>query len=80
MRKWPDIVKGLLVNQADQVWVSDITYLKTQQGNCYLNMVTDAWSRKIVGYAIEDNMEADSMVRALKMASQPSNINHPSFR
>lgn len=70
LRKWPDIVKGLSVNQADQVWVSDITYLKTMEGNCYLNMITDAWSRKIVGYAIEDNLEAESMILALKMATQ----------
>lgn len=68
MRKWPDIVKGIAIDYPDQVWVSDITYLKTEQGNCYLNMITDAFSRKIVGYAVEDNMEVSSMIGALKMA------------
>lgn len=68
LRKWPNIVKGKVVGRPDEVWVSDITYLKTEEGNCYLNMITDAFSRKIVGYAVADNMETDSMIRALHMA------------
>lgn len=61
---------------AEQLWVSDITYLKTEQGNCYLNMITDAYSRKLMGYAISDNMEAQSMVAALQMAlAQRKNTN-----
>ena len=68
MRKWPNIIKGNPVRCQDQVWVSDITYIKTEEGNCYLNMITDAYSRKIMGYAVADNMEAESMVEALKMA------------
>lgn len=70
LRKWPNIVKGLVPERPDHVWVSDITYIKTLAGNCYLNMVTDAYSRKIVGYAVDDNMEAESMVRALGMAQK----------
>lgn len=69
LRKWPNITKGLKVKEPDQLWVSDITYIKTQEGNCYLNMVTDAYSRKIVGYAIDATMETTSMVNALKMAT-----------
>lgn len=68
LRKWPNIVKGKCVTQPDEVWVSDITYLKTEQGNCYLNMITDVYSRKIVGYAVADNMETESMIGALTMA------------
>jgi putative transposase len=68
LRKWPNIVKGKKVHHQDQVWVSDITYIKTEEGNCYLNMITDAYSRKIMGYAINDNMETESMIEALKMA------------
>ena len=68
LRKWPNIIKGKSVARPDEVWVSDITYLKTEQGNCYLNMITDAYSRKIVGYAVADNMETESMIGALKMA------------
>lgn len=68
LRKWPNIAKEKIVAGPDEVWVSDITYLKTEQGNCYLNMITDACSRKIVGYAVADNMETESMIEALKMA------------
>ena len=68
LRKWPNIIKGKIADHPDQIWVSDITYLKTVQGNCYLNMITDMCSRKIVGYAIADNMETESMIGALKMA------------
>jgi transposase InsO family protein len=68
LRKWPNLIKGKNVKCIDEVWVSDITYLKTEQGNCYLNMITDAYSRKIVGYAVADNMETESMIGALRMA------------
>jgi putative transposase len=68
LRKWPNIVKNKCITSPDEVWVSDITYLKTEQGNCYLNMITDAYSRKIVGYAVADDMETKSMIGALKMA------------
>lgn len=68
MRKYPNLVSGLEVTAPEQVWVSDITYIKTQEGNCYLNMVTDAYSRKILGYAVEDNMETVNMIKALAMA------------
>lgn len=69
LRKWPNIIKGIPVNYPNEVWVSDITYLQTEEGNCYLNMITDAYSRKIVGYAVADNMETESMIKALKMAA-----------
>lgn len=68
MRKYPNLLKHLPVVKPEQVWVSDITYIKTDEGTCYLNMITDAYSRKIVGYALDDNMEASNMVKALKMA------------
>jgi putative transposase len=69
MKKWPNIIKGVAVIEPDQVWVSDITYIKTEQGNCYLNMITDVFSRKIVGYALDDTMATESMINALKMAT-----------
>jgi putative transposase len=70
MKKWPNLVKGKAVNAPDQVWVSDITYIKTEEGNCYLNMITDAFSRKIMGYAADQTMETESMINALKMAAR----------
>jgi transposase InsO family protein len=68
LRKWPNLLKDSVVSGPDEAWVSDITYLKTEQGNCYLNMVTDVFSRKIVGFAIGDTMETEAMIEALKMA------------
>lgn len=76
LRKWPNIIKGLKVDEPDQVWMSDITYIKTEEGTCYLNMITDAYSRKIVGYAIADNMETESMIPALRMAAKQKQNKH----
>jgi transposase InsO family protein len=44
LRKWPNIIKGKTVQHPNEIWVSDITYIKTEEGNCYLNMITDAYS------------------------------------
>lgn len=52
----------------EQLWVSDITYIRSEEGWMYLSLITDAFSRKIVGYSIADNMEAASVAAALKMA------------
>jgi putative transposase len=70
MRKWPNIIKNMHVTEPDQVWVSDITYIKTEKENCYLNMITDAYSRKIVGYAMDNTMQTESMIKALEMATK----------
>ncbi len=79
LRKWPNLIKGTQAAYVDQIWVSDITYLKTEEGNCYLNMITDAYSRKIVGYAVADNMETESMIEALKMATINRNKDRPTI-
>jgi putative transposase len=68
LKKYPNMAKRLKVTGPEQLWVSDITYLKTQEGNCYLSMITDAYSRKIMGYSIADNMEAVTITEALKAA------------
>jgi len=52
----------------NQVWVSDITYLRTWQGWLYLAVVLDAHSRRVIGWAIEEHMRADLVEDALKMA------------
>lgn len=68
LRKYDNLVGSWRPDQAEQLWVSDITYIKTQEGTCYLSLVTDAYSRKIMGYSIADNMEAVTVGNALKMA------------
>ena len=47
--------------------MSDITYVKSQQGVHYLSLVTDAYSRKIMGYELSDEMKATDVVKALEM-------------
>lgn len=66
------IYNNLLLNRTlsgrDQAWVSDITYLRTHQGFCYLALITDGWSRKIVGYDVSDSLELTGCLRALSSA------------
>ncbi len=68
LKKYPNIIRDIQPERPEQIWVSDITYIKTDEGNCYLNMVTDAFSRKIMGYEMADNMDAASMRKAFEMA------------
>jgi len=52
----------------EQLWVADITYLPTHEGDAYLSLVTDAYSRKIVGYHIDSNMKTCSVIKAYQRA------------
>ncbi len=74
-RVYKNLITDLKVNHAHQLWVSDITYLRTQEGFCYLALITDAGSRKIVGFDVSDSMELSGCLRALQMALKqlPSN-------
>jgi transposase InsO family protein len=56
------------VNKPNQVWAADITYIRTLNGFCYLALITDMYSRKIVGYDLSDSLELNGCVRALKKA------------
>lgn len=68
LRKHPNLLKDYPINHIEQVFVSDITYLKTQKSTCYLSLVTDAYSRKIMGYEVSENMNTNNVAKALKMA------------
>ena len=68
MFKYPDLRKELKVHRPEQLWVADITYLDTKDANSYLHLITDAYSKKIMGYELSDNMEAATTLKALKMA------------
>lgn len=70
LRKYPNIAKEMKINRPEKLWVSDITYIKTEQGNCYLSMITDAYSRKIMGYNVSDSMGTSETIKTLKMAIQ----------
>ena len=71
-RKYPNLIRKVELTQPNQQWVSDITYLKTQQGFVYLSLITDAYSRKIVGYDAAANLEAVNTLKALQMALENS--------
>jgi len=66
--KYNNLVKDLNVMRPNQVWVSDITYIRTVKGFCYLALITDMYSRKIVGYDISDTLELTGCLRALQKA------------
>jgi len=68
MRKYPDLIEHLVVHRPEQLWVADITYLDTLGSNCYLHLITDAYSKQIMGYQLCNDMEARSTLKALKMA------------
>ena len=68
LKKYPNLVKELVVDEPEQLWVSDLTYIRTMQGFSYLSLITDAYSRKGVGYSLYPTLEAVGCVLALKMA------------
>ena len=61
-------LRGLELTCPDQVWVSDLTYIRTDEGFLYAALITDAYSRKIVGAHIGDSLEAEGCLRALEQA------------
>ena len=65
---YPNKFKQRSFTAPNQAWVSDITYIRTQDGFAYLSLITDAYSRKIVGYNISNNMKAKGPMQALRMA------------
>ncbi|MEM5433592.1 IS3 family transposase, partial [Cupriavidus oxalaticus] len=71
-RRHPNLLKDgpqqVVPTAAEQVWVADITYLPTAQQTVYLSLVTDAYSRKIVGYHVHDTLQTEQVSQALKMA------------
>lgn len=67
-RKYPNLIKGVEIVRPEQVWVADITYLAIPEGFCYLNLVTDSYSHKIMGYCLHPTLEAEGTLHALRMA------------
>ncbi|MDB5134565.1 MAG: transposase, partial [Mucilaginibacter sp.] len=67
-RKHKDLIEDLTMERPEQVWVADITYLGGREKPCYLSLVTDAYSKMIVGYEVSSNMNAENNVKALEMA------------
>ncbi|GAC1389454.1 MAG: IS3 family transposase [Ginsengibacter sp.] len=68
LKKYPNLIKEMVPSAPDQLWVSDITYIRTLQGFNYLSLLTDAYSRKIMGYCLLETLEAIGPLQALNMA------------
>ena len=79
-----NLIKSIKIDCPNQVYVADITYLRTLEGFCYLALITDAYSRKIVGYDVSQSLNIDGSIRTLKMAlkgvKKPNELIHHSDR
>jgi len=88
LRKYPNLIRNFTPKAINQLWVSDITYWKIHNGeHLYISLITDAYSRKIVGYHVAETMEAIHSVEALQMAlaalggaTRPLQLTHHSDR
>ena len=79
MKKYPNLIKDLVVDESEQVWVSDITYIQVGEGFNFLSLITDAYSKQIMGFCLHPTLEAEGCMNTLKMAlSQKTkyNISH----
>jgi putative transposase len=68
LRKYPNLIIDLPIIRPNRLWVSDITYITLTTGFAYLSLVTDAYSRMIMGYHLSKDLCAEGCVKALKMA------------
>src|SRR5262245_7484698 len=84
LNKYRNLIRDLEITRPNQIYVSDITYLETLEGFCYLALVTDSYSRKIVGYDVSRSLSLEGSLRALQMAlgalSGPLELIHHSDR
>ena len=83
-KKYPNLIREMQLTHANQLWVSDITYIRLINGFCYLSIITDAYSRKIVGYKLHPSLHSQGPVDALIMAmgdcKKSDNLIHHSDR
>ncbi len=76
MQKHPNLLKDKTVSKPEEVFVSDITYVESNEGVHYLSLVTDAFTRKIIGYELSENMKTSNVVKALHMAIKNRQYTH----
>jgi len=67
-RKHKNLIEGIEVSRPEEVWVSDITYIGDKDHPQYLSLVTDLYSKKIIGHDVSESLSVDGSARALKMA------------
>ena len=76
LTKYPNLLKqeNVVINRLDQVWNTDFTYIRLPEGFCYLAVVLDAFSRKVIGYCLSKDMDTALVVTALQMALKERRI------
>lgn len=65
--KYKNLIKDLVVDRPNRLWVADITYIETDDGVVYLHLVTDAWTHEIIGWVLSDSLMAANTIAALEM-------------
>ena len=76
MKKYPNLIKEMEILAPDMIWVSDITYISHVNGFGYLSLITDAYSRRIMGYCLHPNLSNEGCINALEMALKARHYNH----
>ena len=66
--RYPNLIEGMMVSRLNQVWLADITYIRIRTGFVYLAAILDAFSRRVIGYALSRTLETALVVEALQMA------------
>lgn len=66
--RYPNLIKGMIINRLNQVWIADITYIRIRTGFVYLAAILDACSRRVIGYAISTGLDTTLTLQALRMA------------
>jgi len=79
--RYPNLTRDMAVTHLNQVWISDITYIRIKSGFVYLAAILDALSRRVIGYAISARLDASLTIGALRMAiarrrPSPGTIHH----
>jgi len=77
LRKYDNLIENMVISQPNQLWVSDITYVKINSMVYYLYLITDVYSQKIVGFHISTDLKAKSAVVALQMALKDNPVKQP---
>lgn len=78
-RKYPNLIRDKTLTRPNQLWVSDITYIRLNQGFCYLSIISDAYSRKIIGYCVHPTLSSEGAIQALMQAIGQSKGNRDSL-
>jgi transposase InsO family protein len=76
LKKHKNLTQHIELVKPEQLWVADITYISTREGHSYLSLVTDAYSKQIMGYHLSESLSATGCLKALAMAIKERKYDH----